>query len=383
MSSLFVLTFHILPLFDNDRFKFDTAFEKELKREVFQIVNRGKEFATFGYLFRACSYLATYFYLQYLWLYGTGSSFVLAIAYGVIQALIGMNVQHDANHGAVSGKHPWMNNVLGLGADLIGGSKWLWMEQHWTHHAYTNHPTKDPDALSGEPIFLWTDYPLDHPKRQWHHRFQGIYYMFILSFYWISEVFNPQVFDLRQRGAMSTGIRMESDYCVNRRKYSTALRLYYIAVHVVAPVYQHGVYGLLHTLVLGFTESLTLAILFSLSHNFEGCDRDPLHATKRDENGQVCWFTAQVETSCTYGGTLAGYLTGGLNFQIEHHLFPRMSSAWYPYIAPTVRKVCQKHGVNYTYYPWVYQNWVSSFWYMCQTGTGANWRDGNPYSGKL
>ena len=56
-------------------------------------------------------------------------------------------------------------------------------------------------------------------------------------------------------------------------------------------------------------------------------------------------FKSQVETSCTYGGAISGYFTGGLNFQVEHHLFPRMSSAWYPYIAPTVRRVCAKHNV--------------------------------------
>lgn len=50
----------------------------------------------------------------------------------MVQALIGMNVQHDANHGACSGKYPWINDLFGLGADLIGGDKWLWQEQHWT-----------------------------------------------------------------------------------------------------------------------------------------------------------------------------------------------------------------------------------------------------------
>lgn len=59
------------------------------------------------------------------------TSYTLAIVYGVSMALIGMNVQHDANHGAASRK-VWVNNILGLGADFIGGSKWLWMEKHWT-----------------------------------------------------------------------------------------------------------------------------------------------------------------------------------------------------------------------------------------------------------
>jgi fatty acid desaturase len=74
-------------------------------------------------------------------------------------------------------------------------------------------------------------------------------------------------------------------------------------------------------------------------------------------------------------------VTGGLNFQVEHHLFPRMSSAWYPYIAPTVRKVCEKHGVRYAYYPWVWQNLWSTVKYMHKTGTGANW-ELQPLSGR-
>ena len=110
-------------------YKWDTPFEREIKREVFKIVRRGKEFGTYGYFFRAFSYLVAFFYLQYLWM--QESSYTLAIIYGISMGLIGLNVQHDANHGAAS-KKVWVNDLLGLGADLIGGSKWLWMEKHWT-----------------------------------------------------------------------------------------------------------------------------------------------------------------------------------------------------------------------------------------------------------
>jgi fatty acid desaturase (delta-4 desaturase) len=75
-------------------------------------------------------YIGFFFYMQYLWV-TTDTSFPLALIYGISQAFIGLNVQHDANHGAASRK-AWVNNLLGLGADFIGGSKWLWMEQHWT-----------------------------------------------------------------------------------------------------------------------------------------------------------------------------------------------------------------------------------------------------------
>ena len=126
---------HTLDNPDNpsNEYQFDTPFEKELKDEVFKIVKPGKEFATPGYLARALFYIASYFGCLYLWM-TQESTWTLAAIFGLLHALIGLNVQHDANHGAVA-KKPFINDLLGFGVDLIGGSKWLWMEQHWTHHA--------------------------------------------------------------------------------------------------------------------------------------------------------------------------------------------------------------------------------------------------------
>ena len=117
----------------SNEYQFDTAFEKELKQEVFKIVKQGKEFGTPGYFARAFFYIASYFLCLYLWI-TQASTWTLAAIFGLVHALIGLNVQHDANHGAAT-KTPFFNDLLGFGVDLIGGSKWLWMEQHWTHHA--------------------------------------------------------------------------------------------------------------------------------------------------------------------------------------------------------------------------------------------------------
>ena len=160
------------------------------------------------------------------------------------------------------------------------------------------------------------------------------------------------------------------------------LRLMYLYLNIYCPIVNNGLnlstVGMI--LLMGASESFMLSGLFVLSHNFENADRDPTASFK--ETGEpICWFKSQVETSSTYGGLIAGMITGGLNFQVEHHLFPRMSSAWYPYIAPTVRRVCEKHGVKYAYYPWVWQNFLSTIKYMHQTGTGVNW-DLEPLSGR-
>jgi fatty acid desaturase len=233
-------------------------------------------------------------------------------------------------------------------------------------------------------MILFNDYEPGHPKRTFIHNFQSIYYIFVLAGYWLSTVFNPQVMDLKQRGALETGINMDNEYIRKSRKYAIGLRILYIFTNIVMPFVTQGfswtVFAQIQ--VMGAASSLTLSVLFALSHNFEHSDRDPTYETRK--NGEpVCWFKSQVETSATYGSFISGYLTGGLNFQVEHHLFPRMSSAWYPYIAPTVREICKKHGVKYAYYPWVHQNLISTIKYLHQTGTGSNWANGNPYSGEL
>lgn len=112
-------------------YQFDTPFERELKDEVWKIVRRGQEFGTPGFFFRVACFISIWTYLHYLWVTGP-ISYTLAIVYGVSQAFIGLSVQHDANHGAASRKYLWINDLLGFGADLIGGCKYLWMEKHWT-----------------------------------------------------------------------------------------------------------------------------------------------------------------------------------------------------------------------------------------------------------
>lgn len=379
-SNLSPFSFYIA----HSSYKFDTEFEQEIKREVFKIVRRGREFGTPGWFFRAAIYCTAFAYLQYQ--FSTAASWTIALAFGVSQAAIGMNVQHDANHGACS-KRPWVNDFFGIFADLIGGSKWLWMEQHWTHHAYTNHADMDPDSFATEPMLLFNDYPLDHPARKWFHRFQAFFYIPILAGYWVSSVFNPQILDLQQAGAKGVGIRMDNDFVKNRVPVATALRICYIFLNCFMPFYTVGGWSATtfwQIIAMGVAESLALAVLFSLSHNFVDADRDPTHAQdekKGQSNEPVCWFKSQVETSCTYGGFVSGYLTGGLNFQVEHHLFPRMSSSWYPYIAPTVRKICAKHGVKYAYYPYVWQNLISTVKYIHAAGTGMHW-EVQPLSGK-
>jgi fatty acid desaturase (delta-4 desaturase) len=345
-------------------------------------VKRGNEIGTPEFMGRAIAYVLFMSYCQFLWT-TRGASFGLGLAFGVAHALIGMNVQHDANHGAAS-KIPWLNDLMGFGADSIGGQKWNWFQQHWTHHSYTNNPSKDPDKFSAEPVTLFNDYPLGNEKRKFFHRFQALFFIPMWSFYWLHSILHPQSYTLEHAGAHNMGLKMKNEFTQKRRKYAVAIRLLYIYLNIYRPLVIGGMNKLGITMIkilfMGACGSLTLGILFSLSHNFETVERDPTKSFQ--ETGKpVCWYKAQVETTSTYGAYIAGALTGGLNLQVEHHLFPRMSSAYYPRIAPTIRAICKKYGVRYVYYPWIWQNFISTLKYMHKAGTGEHWK--NPLSGNL
>ena len=160
------------------------------------------------------------------------------------------------------------------------------------------------------------------------------------------------------------------------------MRIVYHITNLWIPLYHDFSWTTVgHIYIMGVAGSLTLGMLFTLSHNFEDVERDPT-ASMKTKGEQACWYASQVETSSTYGGAIAGALTGGLNFQVEHHLFPRMSSAWYPSIAPKVREICEKHGVRYAYYPYVWENMISTLRYTHAMGNGLTNLKANPFKGE-
>jgi len=109
--------------------------------------------------------------------------------------------------------------------------------------------------------------------------------------------------------------------------------------------------GLITIFVTGFV----LSNLFIISHNTE-------ENTRNNEN--ECWYKSQVEGSTTYGRQVAGFLTGGLNYQIEHHCFPRMNSMYYPRIQKQLRLVCKKHEVRYNYYSSLITNYKNTYKFL-------------------
>jgi linoleoyl-CoA desaturase len=262
---------------------------------------------------------------------------------GLSKAGVGMSVMHDANHGSYS-KNSRVNYWLGLTLNLLGGSVFNWKMQHnILHHTYTNIIDMDDDV---EDKLILRFSP--HTNVRWYHKFQFIYAFFfygILTLYW---AFMKDFVQFRKY--IKTGVNKESAATnwIIFTKMMIAKLLYILAfllvplliLHVPAWNYVSGF------LLMHFTAGVILTVIFQLAHTVENTTH-PLP----DEAGTIenNWAIHQLNTTVNFSRKskfLTWYL-GGLNFQVEHHLFPGICHVHYPAIAPIVRETAHEFGVPY------------------------------------
>ncbi|KAG5176570.1 delta-4 desaturase [Tribonema minus] len=283
----------------------------------------------------------------------------LSTLLGVLYAWIGLNVMHDANHGAVS-RHPAVNRALGLAQDWIGGSSVLWVHQHVVaHHVHTNHEALDPD-IQGFPLFRL------YQNSEWrpHHRLQHLY------FYCAAALFGVKVavLDLAQlargewggvplsplaRGYWRTSVAMKVVFYL--RFFALPLALSATPWATLAQIFWCA------TVCGGY-----LAFFFMLSHNF---DQVATYAPAEGlDGGEKEYLRAVLETTSNVGGSALCFANGGLNYQIEHHLFPRVHHSHYPRIAPAVQRFCEERGLPYFHFATIGDNVDSMTKYLAFLG---------------
>ncbi len=264
----------------------------------------------------------------------------LSLSLALAMAGVGFNVQHDGNHGAYS-KHDGVNKAAALSLNLLGGDAYFWHFKHnIAHHSYPNVTGSDDDIRLG-PLARMSP----HQRRYWFHRFQHFYIWGLYSLLAINWQLSGDFRSIIKPGVGDTRVSRPRGWdliCF------WAGKVWFLTLVFVVPLWRHrvapmiGVYFLTMT-VLG----LTLAIVFQLAHCVEEAQfRVPLTGTKRIDRD----FTAhQVETSVDFARdsrVLTWYL-GGLNFQVEHHLFPKISHIHYPALSPIVEATCQAHGITH------------------------------------
>ncbi len=301
-----------------------------------------------GYFWwKAAFFLGAYFGIYAAILSGRFSEPVmlaLCLALGFTVACIGFNVGHDACHNAVSDK-PWMNRLFMHSFTVMGANVYNWNISHnIVHHSYTNIPEADGDL---HPMPFLRFYPKEGKKPV--HRYQHWYAFFLYSLTSLAWVFPKDFrhFFERKLIAYDKPEPPASEYVwlfAGKAAYYFAF-LVLPAIVLDLPWWKVLIGFTAMHLVAGFL----LATVFQLGHLVEGTRLVPLG----DGKIPASWLAHQVETSANFAtrNPLALFCTGGLNFQIEHHLFPRISHAHYPALAKIVKETAAEYGVHYTEYP--------------------------------
>ncbi len=286
------------------------------------------------------SYLALLFVVEQAWTAALGG-----ISLGLAMAGVGFNIQHDGNHGSYS-QRAWVNRVMSLTLDLLGGTAYFWHYKHnIAHHTHPNIVGQDDDISLG---FLGRV----SPHQRWYpaHRFQafyiwGLYALFAIEWQLGGEFRNLLV----KRQVGSTQVP------VPRGKEMAIFWLGKLAFFSLAFVLPLSLHRASHVIGVYAISAVTLGLLLALVFQGAHCsDMAAFRAITADDH-QVPrpWAEHQVETTVDFaqGSRLLAWYLGGLNFQIEHHLFPRICHVHYPALAPIVRQVCAENGVRYFAHP--------------------------------
>jgi linoleoyl-CoA desaturase len=264
----------------------------------------------------------------------------LSISLALAMAGVGFNVQHDGNHGAYS-RHGAVNKVAALSLNLLGGDAYFWRYKHnIAHHSYPNVTGSDDDIRLG-PLARMSP----HQRRYWFHRFQhfyvwGLYALLALNWQLRGDfraMIKPGVGDTRVSRPRGLDLLY---FCVGKATF--------LGLALVIPLLHHAVLHVVSLyLITNFVLGLTLAIVFQLAHCVEEAQFPaPAAGTKRLDHD----FTAhQVETSVDFarGNRVLTWYLGGLNYQVEHHLFPKTCHIHYPAISPIVEATCRAHGLSH------------------------------------
>jgi linoleoyl-CoA desaturase len=286
-------------------------------------------------------FLTPYFLLLSLdmpfWLY-----LLLNVVIGFGMAGVGMNVMHDGNHGSYS-SNPWVNKIMGGSIYILAGNVYNWQVQHNVlHHTYTNIHGHDEDLEAGR-ILRFTE----NAKWRRFHRFQHYYSIFLyglLTFNWALTTDFIQMKRYLQRNLSYGEFKKPSI------RWTTLIitKIIYFSIWLVAPIFIGIAWWkvLLGFIVMHYTAGLILSIVFQLAHVVEDT-----HTPTPDENGELdtTWAIHQLFTTANFApkNWLVNWYTGGLNHQIEHHIFPNISHIHYGKIAEIVKQTAKECNLPY------------------------------------
>jgi linoleoyl-CoA desaturase len=280
-----------------------------------------------------------------LWLF---YGFWFLMAWGMIG--IGTSVMHDAQHGTYSSNKK-VNRFIGHVLELVGGYDVSWRIQHnILHHTYTNIAGLDEDMDS----IKWMRFS-PHQPRYWFHKYQHLYIWFfymLMTLYWMTGKDFLQVIRYKQHDLL-----IKERISLKRALIHLSLyKLFYYAYVLLLPILFCGLpwyHVLLGFLLMHFTAGLFLSCIFQPAHIMESSGFALPLVINDKKQMRDSWAVHEVANTTDFAprNRLLTWFIGGLNFQIEHHLFTQICHVHYPQIAPIVRSTALSFGIPYHVQP--------------------------------
>lgn len=298
-------------------------------------------------------FLLTVFVVPFIIVLTAEPSLVIAtfllIVMGVGKAAVGMSIMHDALHGSFSNKQ-WVNDLFGGTLYLLGGNPINWRIQHnILHHTYPNVYKVDEDVSTKAFILRLSP----ESKLRKVHKYQWLY---IIPLYGLMTL-SFMVKDFRQLTRYNKmGATKRQGFDPRREMFRLIItKIVYLFTTIGLPLLLTG-YSVIQVisgfLIVHFTAGLILSLVFQLAHVVEGVEYP-----ERNLSGDLdsSWALHQLATTSNFApqNRFVHWFTGGLNHQVEHHLFPHISHVHYRSISKIVQATSEEFGFVYNSYPTV------------------------------
>lgn len=330
------------------------AFTKKLAQRVDEYLksNNLKKYGNWRILLKVPLMFSLYLVPFFLMVFGIIDNawimFLLTAIMGIGMAGIGLSIMHDANHGAFS-RFKWVNKLMSFSMEILGGNSTNWKIQHNVlHHSFTNVHDMDEDIA---PPGMLRFSPNEPRKKM--HRFQVFYAWFfygLMTLSWMTSKDFIQLVRYNKNGLLSA-------QNLTLRKALTTLIIskviYYVYIALIPMLVMNISWWqwAIGFCTMHFVCGSILAFVFQIAHvmpDIEFMTKD----TYDDQNEEISWAKHQMMTTANFSNwnPMFTWYVGGLNYQIEHHLFPDISHIHYPKISKIVRKTAQEFGVKYHYH---------------------------------
>jgi linoleoyl-CoA desaturase len=262
---------------------------------------------------------------------------------GLGMAGIGLSIMHDANHGAYS-KRPWVNKMMGAVIHALGANDVNWRIQHNVlHHTYTNVTGMDEDIdIGGVMRFS------PHDKRRKLHKYQHLYAWFLyglMTILWFTVKDYKQLVRYSKKNLLITQNKSFGKLLVT----IIVSKVLYLAIALAIPLIFAPVSW--YITLIGFTmmhymAGLILGAVFQPAHVVPSSNY-PIP----DESGNIeaDWAVSQLYNTANFApkAKLFSWYVGGLNYQVEHHLFPNICHVHYRDLAVIVENTAKEFNLPY------------------------------------